>query len=405
MAKALEGIKIIEVAQWAAAPMGGRLLADLGADVIHVENPVTGDAFRYFQSTPDDPLTAGRGVPSCINYNWELYNINKRGITLNLDSDQGREIIYKLMEQADVFISNLRPYELEKFKLEYETLKKINPRLIFASLTGYGLTGPDRNSPGYDIISYWARTAIPYLLDALGFRPAIGDNLGGLMLAFGIMSALFVRERTGLGQLVDTSLFNLGVFQMSFDISGALVEKKEFTEYKPKGREDSMNPLAGMYPTKDGRAFVLMCLLPDQYWPKVCQALGREELIDDPRFNTFEGRAGNRMDLFKIFDETFLSKTAAEWKTIFAQIPSAPIQNLLEVINDPHARANDYFVTLDHPNYGPLEVIAPPVKFSETPATVRTAAPEFSQHTEEVLLELGYAWEDIQRFSEEKIIS
>ena len=217
MAKALEGIKIIEVAQWAAAPMGGRLLADLGADVIHVENPVTGDAYRYFQSTPDNPLNAGRGVPYHINYNWECYNINKRGITLNLDSEQGRGIFYKLIEQADVFISNLRPYELEKFQLDYETLSKINPRLIFASLTGYGLTGPDRNSPGYDIISYWSRAAIPYLLDALGFRPAIGDNLGGLMLAFGIMSALFVRERTGIGQAVDTSLFNLGEFCQDID--------------------------------------------------------------------------------------------------------------------------------------------------------------------------------------------
>lgn len=405
MTKALEGIKIIEIAQWAAAPMGGRLLADLGADVIHVENPVTGDAYRYFQSTPDNPLTAGRGVPSRINYNWELYNINKRGVTLDLASDQGREIIHKLIEQADVFISNLRPYELEKFQLEYDTLNKINPRLIFASLTGYGLKGPDRNSPGYDVISYWSRGAIPYLLDALGFRPAIGDNLGGMMLAFGIMTALFAREKTGIGQAVDTSLFNLGVFQMSFDISGALVEKKEFTEFKPKGREDSMNPLVGMYPTKDGRAFVLMCLLPDQYWPRVCRALEREDLIHDIRFNTFEARAENRMELFKILDERFMSKTMAEWKPLFAEIPSGPIQNLLEVVNDPQARANDYYVTLDHPNYGPMEVVAPPVKFSRTPATVRTAAPEFGQHTEEVPLELGYTWEDIQRFSEEKVIA
>jgi len=405
MTKALEGIKIIEVAQWAAAPMGGRLLADLGADVVHVESPVTGDAYRYFQSTPDNPLNAGRGVPSFINYNWENYNINKRGITLDLASGQGGEILYKLLEQADVFISNLRPYELEKFKLEYETIKKINPRIIFASLTGYGLQGPDRNSPGYDVVSYWARGAIPYLMDALGFRPAFGDNVGGMMLAFGIMTALFVRERTGLGQLVDTSLFNLAVFQMSFDIAGALVEKKEFTEFKPKGREDSMNPLVGMYPTKDGRAYVLMCLLPDQYWPRVCRALDREDLIQDPRFNTFEGRAKNRMELYQIFDERFMSKTLEEWKPIFAEIPSAPIQNLLEVINDPHARANNYFVPLDHPNYGPMEVIAPPVRFSETPASVRTAAPEFSQHTEEVLLELGFTWEDIQRFSQEKIIA
>jgi len=405
MTMALEGIKIVEVAQWAAAPMGGRLLADLGADVIHIENPITGDAYRYFQSTPDDPRTAGRGVPSNVNYNWELYNINKKGITLDLSSEQGRDIIYKLIEKADVFISNLRPFELEKFQLEYATLSKRNPKLIFASLTGYGLTGPDKNSPGYDIISYWARTAIPHLMDALGFRPAFGDNLGGLMLAFGIMTALFVRERTGMGQEVDMSLFGLGVFQMSFDISGALIEKREFEDWKPKGREDSMNPLVGIYPTKDGRAFVLMCLLPDRYWPKVCEALERDDLIDDPKFNSFEARAENRMELFGIFDETFMAKTLDEWKPIFTDIPSAPIQYLLEVINDPHARANDFYVTLDHPNYGPIEVVAPPVKFSKTPASVRTAAPEFSQHTEEVLLEAGYTWEEIEQFSKKGIIA
>lgn len=405
MAMALEGIKVVEVAQAAAAPMGGRLLADLGADVIHIENPITGDSHRYFQPTPDEPNTTARGVPSKVNYNWELYNINKRGITLDLTSDKGREIIHRLIEKADVFTSNLRPFELEKFQLGYETLNKINPKLIFASLTGYGRNGPNKNSPGYDIVSYWARTAIPYLMDALGFRPAFGDNLGGLMLAFGIMTALFVRERTGVGQEVDMSLFGLGVFQMSFDVSGALIEKREFEEWRPRGREDSLNPLAGIYPTKDGRTFILMCLQPDRYWPKVCQAIEREELVDDPRFNSFEARAKNRMELFSIFDEAFMSKTLDEWKPLLAGIPSEPIQNLLEVINDPQARANDFYVTLDHPAHGPIEVIAPPVKLSKTPASVRTAAPEFSQHTEEVLLETGYTWEEIERFSKEGIIA
>jgi crotonobetainyl-CoA:carnitine CoA-transferase CaiB-like acyl-CoA transferase len=405
MAMALEGIKVVEVAQAAAAPMGGRLMADLGADVIHIENPITGDSHRYFQSTPDDPRTAGRGVPSNVNYNWELYNINKRGITLNLASEDGRQIIHRLIEKADVFTSNLRPTELEKFKLEYETLNKINPKIIFASLTGYGRNGPNKNSPGYDIISYWARAAIPYLMDALGFRPAFGDNLGGLMLAFGIMTALFVRERTGMGQEVDMSLFGLGVFQMSFDVSGALIEKREFEEWRPRGREDSRNPLVGMYATKDARQLVLMCLQPDLYWSKVCQAIEREDLIDDPRFNTFEGRATNRMELFSILDEAFMNKSMDEWKPILAGIPSAPIQNLLEVINDPQARANDFYVTLDHPAHGPMEVVAPPVKLSKTPASVRTAAPEFNQHTEEVLLEAGYTWEEIERFSKEGIIA
>ena len=148
-----------------------------------------------------------------------------------------------------------------------------------------------------------------------------------------------------------------------------------------------------------------MCLQPDRYWPKVCRAIGREELIEDPKFNSFEARAKNRMELFGIFDNTFGSKTLDEWKPLFAKIPSAPVQNLLEVVNDPQARANGYFTKLDHPVHGQIEVIAPPVQFSKTPATVRTAAPEFSQHTEEVLLEVGYSWEDITRFKDKNVIA
>ena len=402
---ALEGLKVIEVAQAAAAPMCGRLLADLGADVIHVEHPVAGDSHRYFQARPDDPRTAGRGVPSEVNYNWELYNINKRGITLNLGVEPGREVFLKLIAKADVFISNLRPFELEKFKLEYDDLKAVNPKLIFASLTGYGRKGPQKNSPGYDIISYYAKTGIPYLMEAVGFRPAFGDSLGGLMLAFGIMTALYVRQLTGMGQEVDASLFALGVFQMSFDISGALIEKKEFDEYKPKGREDSLNPLAGAYLTKDGRPFYLMCLQPDRYWPPVCRAIDRADLIDDPRFNTFEGRMVNKGELFAILDQAFATRPLAEWLPRFERIPSAPIQKLLEVVNDPQAKANDFFVKLDHPAYGPIDVIAPPVKFSQTPASVRTAAPEFGQHTEEVLIEAGYTWEQIEEFHKKGVIA
>ena len=157
--------------------------------------------------------------------------------------------------------------------------------------------------------------------------------------------------------------------------------------------------------TKDERQLILMCLQPDRYWSKVCDAIEREDLIDDPRFNTFEGRAANREELFSILDEAFMSKTLDDWKPRLAGIPSAPIQNLLEVINDPQARANEFYVTLDHPAHGPIDVVAPPVKLSETPASVRTAAPEFNQHTEEVLLEAGYTWEEIEQFSKEGVIA
>jgi crotonobetainyl-CoA:carnitine CoA-transferase CaiB-like acyl-CoA transferase len=192
---------------------------------------------------------------------------------------------------------------------------------------------------------------------------------------------------------------------MSFDISGALIEKKEFTEFKPRGREDSFNPLTGAYLTADGRQFILMCLQPDRYWPLVCRALGREELINDPRFATFADRAKNRMELFSIFDAAFATKPLSEWRPLFADIPSAPIQNLLEVVNDRQGWENSYFTTLDHPVHGPINVVAPPVQLSKTPATVRQPAPEFGQHTEEILLECGYSWEDIARLRAQKIIA
>ena len=162
---------------------------------------------------------------------------------------------------------------------------------------------------------------------------------------------------------------------MSFDISGALVEKKEFTECKPKaGREEAFNPLVAEYVTEDGRVLNLMCLQPDRYWPLVCKAIGHNELIDDPRFATFAARVGNRMELYAILDAAIGTKTLAEWKPLFREIPSAVIQNLLEVVNDPQARANNYFVTFDHPTHGPMEVVAPSVKFSKTPASVRKPA-------------------------------
>lgn len=405
MALILDGIRIIEIAQAAAAPMAGRLLADLGADVIRIENPSRLDIQRTFQARPGDTLKAGRGVPSNINYSWELYGMNKRSMTLNLGSAGAVPVLHKLIEKADVVVSNLRPYELKKFKLEYKKLNKLNPRLIFASLTGYGRKGPYKDSPGFDIICYWARTGIPLLIEAGRFMPAFGDNMGGLMLAYGILAALYERERTGLGQEVDMSLFGVGVFQVCGAVMAALIEKREYEGYRPRVRDYSLNPLVGTYLTKDERQFMLMCLEPDRYWPKVCRAIGREELINDPKFSSFEARAKNRMELFSILEETFKSKTLAEWKPLFIDIPSSPVQKLTEVANDEQARANDFFVTLDHPVHGPIEVVAPPVKFSRTPASVRKAAPEHGQHTEEVLLEYGYTWEDITQFKEQGLIA
>jgi len=433
MSMALEGIKVVDVSQVAAAPMAARHLADFGADVVHIEHPQRGDSWRFYQAgqgfNPAGHGAGGYGVASDINYNWENFNRNKRSMTLDLSQEGGRQVIYKLLEKADVFVSNLRPFELEEYKLEYDTLCRINSRLIYGSLTGYGRKGPDRNAPAYDITSLWVRSGIPHMLSlpgvpCSGFRAAFGDNVAALALAYGVMTALFVRERTGVGQEVDVALLHAGLYQLSFDIAGALVSGQDYLDWiempppelvaeaeaatrriRDFYKRSAPNPLAMAYRTEDDRLILLMALQPDRYWSQLCRAIDREDLEHDPRFSSFEARAENRVSVYDILDEAFLGRTLEEWKARLEGIPFGVYQNLVEAINDPQARANDFFAAYDHPEYGRIEAVANPVKLSETPATIRMPAPAFGQHTEEVLLEHGYTWEDIVHLKEQGIIA
>ena len=426
MSSALAGIKVIDVSQVAAVPMAARHLADFGADVLHIENPKTGDSWRVYQAGQE---TGRAGAPSEINYNWENFNRNKRSVTIDISQKGGQEVIYKFVETADVFLTNLRPFELERYNMQYETLSKLNPRLIYAALTGFGKKGPERDAPAYDATAYWTRSGIPHMLTRRGmsqpgFRPAFGDNLAGLALAYGVMTSLYVREKTGKGQEVDLALLHAGLYQLGFDVAGALATGLDFEDWwdEPPAevvaaveaafvplrafyRSKAHNPLAGYYRTKDRRIIVFVALQPDRYWGKFCRAIGREDLENDPRFNTIEGREENNAILYPILDEAFAKKTLGEWKPLLEGIPYAVHQNMREVINDPQARANDFFVAYDHPTHGRLEVLANPVMLSETPATIRMAAPEVGQHTEEVLLEYGYTWEDIAQFKDKGIIA
>ncbi len=433
---ALEGIRVIDVSQVAAVPMCARHLADFGAEVVHVEHPVRGDSWRIFQKGQG---TGTNGVESAINYNWENFNRNKRSAAIDLSQEDGQQIIYKLVEEADVFVTNLRMYEREKYRMGYDTLSKVNPKLIYGSLTGYGKKGPDKDLPAYDTTAYWSRSGIPHRLKALGvatpsYTAAFGDNVAALGLAFGIMTALYVREKTGVGQEVDMSLFHTGIYQMGFDIAGALVTRRDCDDWaldryrddeeKMKRRqelrakvqeamsplsdffrENLPNPLSGVYETKDGRVLTFVILQPDLYWSKFCRAVEHPELENDPRFNSFEARTENCTALYHIFRDAFKTRTLAEWQPRLKELPYSLQQNFIEVVNDPQARENDLFVPIDHPTYGRIEVISNPVRLSETPATIRTPAPEFSQHTEEVLLEAGYTWEDIAQFKEHGVIA
>lgn len=413
MTLALEGIKVIETASGMAGPMAGRLLGDWGADVIHIEHPITGDmsrdAQRLLTAQVAARLTNGRAIVTDINYSMENHNCNKRSMTLDLSQERGQKILYKLLEKADVFLSNYRPRELKKFKLEYDTLSRLNPRLIHANVTGYGKKGPDRDLPGYDFDAFWARSGVLRVLLTPEMIPpttpiANGDRVAALALACGITTALLVRERTGVGQEVDVSIFNAGVFFNANDIGGALVTGQDRQNVD---REQLANVLLNSFKTKDGRWLRLAINRPDLYWSRFCQGIEREDLEHDPRFDSFASRIENHVALFNIVEEAFLTKTLEEWKVRLTEagLPWAPIQSLPEVISDPQARANDFFAAYDHPTYGRIEIVANPIKLSKTPATVRMPAPEFGQHTEEVLLEYGYTWEDIEQFKEQGVIA
>jgi len=406
MVLGLEGIKVIQTATVMAGPMAARLLADWGADVIKIEHPIRGSMFR-------NQITSmvGGGCPETdINFTLENTERNKRSITLDLSKEGGREIIHKLLETADVFVSNFRPRELEKFSLQYETVSKLNPRLVFANISGYGTKGPNRDLPGYEGISYFSRGGVLHVLQFPGMPPnqyplGFGDYPTGMCLAYGIMLALFIRERTGVGQEVDASLFNTAVFGLSHHIAATLVARQDWQKVE---RKDVDNPLAGFYLAKDGKWVRIGIVQPDLYWSRFCKAIEREDLEHDPRFESFEPRIENHAALFTILEqEVFPSKTYDEWSVRLTEagLPWGPVQSLLDVINDPQAKANDFFVPLNHPTHGRMEVVANPIKLNKTPPTKVRPAPEFSQHTEEVLLEYGYTWENIVQFKEQGVIA
>ncbi|MFC1966237.1 CaiB/BaiF CoA transferase family protein [Chloroflexota bacterium] len=404
MAFILEGIKVVQTASAFAGPMAGRLLADWGADVIWVENSNRAEISR----NQHDMRNVGRMIMSDIDYRGENLHRSKRGIALDLSQEEGQKILHKMLEHADVYLSNFRPREFKKFKLEYETLSQLNPRLISANVYGYGKKGPDKDLPATEFTGYFAKSGILHTLQMPGSSPVLnpiglGDHVAGMSLACGIMSALFMRGRTGRGQEVDVSLLHTGIFTLSFDIAGALVTGQD---RQPVELRDFHNPLHNSYQTKDSRWLRLAVADADIYWSRLCQVIEREDLEHDPRFTSTKLIADNHTALFDILEKGFRSKTLDEWRVRLdkAGIVWGPVQNFPEVIADPQARANDLFVSYDHPDYGHIEVVSNPIKFSEGQEMISRPAPKLGQHTEEVLLEYGYTLEDIEKFKRQRII-
>jgi crotonobetainyl-CoA:carnitine CoA-transferase CaiB-like acyl-CoA transferase len=373
-------------------------LGDLGANVIKVE-PKTGDPARGFmQIIGVDAGLKGR------NYYFENNNRNKRSIVIDLGNTKGKDLFLRLIDTADVFLTNLSIDAPAKLGISPDTLLQRNPRLIYAHASGWGRNGPDAHDYSFDYTGI-ARSG---LMMSCGQKdeppaqilPGIGDELGGLICAWAITAALFAREKTGKGQVVDTSLMGSLISTLGLVMAAPAILGQEF----PRSvRAEAGNPLYNHYRCQDDRWLAIAHLQPDRYWSNVCTALGLPECQDDPRFNTIQARSENSGQLIAILDQKFAARPRDEWLAILKKegCICSPVQSPLEVSNDPQAIANEYFIYAEHPVWGRTKVVGFPWAFSETPASWRREAPEFGQHTEEILLEMGYTWDDIAAFKEE----
>lgn len=389
---AFSGIRVVELAQWVFVPVAGALLADWGADVIRIERP-EGDPYRNL-------ATQGIGVDrGGVNLSVALANRGKRSVALDLKHENGLEVLHKLLSTADVFLTNFRPGALERLGLGADELTERYPQLVYARGHGYGVRGPDADHPGYDSSAFWARGGVGHVLTPpdrdvpISQRGAFGDRNGGMALAFGIAGALVRRGRTGTGSVVDVSLLATAMWTLSSDLLAALDGQQ------PRaiaGRPLGPNPLVGSYRTKDGRHIQLVFLESDRYWADFCRLVGREDLLADVRFADHHARSANRDACVAELDAEFAARTFDEWKDVLAGIdaPWAPMQAVEELLTDPQVIANGYVGEVTTEDGRSYSLPAVPVQFDEQPPGLRRA-PEHGEHTEEILLELGYSWEDI----------
>jgi crotonobetainyl-CoA:carnitine CoA-transferase CaiB-like acyl-CoA transferase len=399
--EAFSGVRVVELAQWVFVPVSGALLADWGADVVRVER-LDGDPYRGL-------ATQGIGTDSGgVNLSVALANRGKRSIALDLQTDQGKEAIHRLLENADIFLTSLRGGALQRLGLDAEALTKRYPKLIYARGHGFGVRGPDAGLPGYDSSAFWSRGGVGHVLtppdrdQPIGQRGAMGDRNGAMSLAFGMAAALLKRERTGHGSVVDVSLLATAMWTLSSDVLAALQGAKP-RAFGDRGA--TPNPLVGTYGTSDGRHVQLVFLQPDRYWPQLCQLLGRPDLAEDPRFADIKVRRENKEACMAELDAEFGKRTFEEAKALLAQMdaPWAPMQAVEELLDDPQVLANGYIGTVKD---GDLEYRLPavPVQFDEQPPPLRRA-PEHGEHTESILLEIGYTWDDIAAMREAGVLA
>ena len=385
MAGPMDGVRVVELGVWVAGPAAGGILADWGADVVKIEPP-EGDPARMFR------YMLGGDMPT--NPVFELDNRSKRSVMLDLTTPEGQAAALELLDEADVFVTNLRTRALERLGLGWEALHARNPRLVYGAITGYGLDGPDADRPAYDIAAFWARSGIASMLRPPGGdlpfqRGGMGDHTTGITCAGAISAALFAREKTGEGQLVSASLFRQGMYTIGFDLNMALM----WGQTASIGSRAAMgNPAINNYTAGDGKQFWIVGLDATRHWAPLCRAVDKPDWIDDERFGTPQGRAQNAAELIAELDRIFATKPLAEWVERFATEPDffwAPVNSIDDLLADPQTSASGAFVDVPDGSVG-TTMLASPVDFHGTPWAPRSLAPEIGEHTAEVLRELGW---------------
>jgi len=399
----LEGLKVIEMATYVAAPAAGAMLRDWGAEVIKVE-PLNGCPMRrFFEGMKSNVPIEGNPI-------FTLDNRGKKGISINTSDEKGADIVRELIKDADIFLTNVRPQSLESAKLDHESLLKVNPKLIYCSLTGYGLDGEEKNRPGFDVAAYWSRSGMAHLTQRKGEEPlpirtASGDHITAISTVSGILAAVYERTKTGKGKVVETSLLRTGIYSLSSDMA---LQLKFGRVPSTKKRDEQINPIFNFFKTKDDR---WICLSPraggDYDLPKVVRALGKEEWLENEKFNTNQARRENAKEFIDEMDKAFSQYTMSEWgeKLDEQDLIWSPVQNLKEVSKDKQAIDSGAFSEVEdqdcEENY---TTVSSPVRFHNSDDGPKGPAPKLGQDNFEVLKSIGINEDQINELIDRGIV-
>lgn len=399
MTRVMEGVRILEVAQYTFVPAAGAVLADWGADVIKIEHPVRGDAQRGFLRMGSEPIPPER------NTIMEHPNRGKRSVGIDVATEEGRELIYRIAQTADVFLTNFLPDARRKLKIDVEDIRAVNPDIIYARGSAHGDKGPEREVGGYDGTAFWTRGGIGYALTPAELPgvmsqgiPAFGDTIGGMNIAGGIAAALFHRARTGKATEVDVSLLSTATWAMASNLCLNMEYGYRIRSPYPRSGGNPGNPFMGNYWTSDGGTINLCIMTPGPYIRDTFAHLGLEHLADDPRFADALALMENWQAASTAMTEAFAARPFDYWRQHLGTMkgPWAPAQSQPEVVSDEQVLANDQVMEVEGSDGRPIRLIRNPVQFDHAPVRT-TRAPQASEHTETFLMELGLEWDEIER--------